>query len=70
MNKMPQLSLFGFVLYDAEPFKSRGYTDSDPQFDPTLAATPPKSWKRKQWLDKNAVPFLINRYNGTLVRGE
>src|SRR5205823_1114142 len=32
-NKPPQ-SLFGFVLFDAEPFRTLGFTDSDPEFDP------------------------------------
>ncbi|QOV91772.1 hypothetical protein [Humisphaera borealis] len=25
---------------------------------------------QKKWMDENAIPFLVNRYNGTLLRGE
>jgi len=70
MSKMPPLSLFGFVLYDAEPFKAQGFTDNDPQFDNTAGNYAAKEMDEEKWLDKNGVPVLINRYNGTLVRGE
>ena len=70
MQKKPPLSLFGFVLYDSEPFKSAGYNDVDPQFNPAAGSYSSKELAEESWLDNNAVPVLINRYNGTLVRGE
>jgi type II secretory pathway pseudopilin PulG len=70
MNKMPPLSLFGFVLYDGEMFKAQGFGVNDPQFDPAAGAYAGKEREEEVWLDKNSVPVLINRYNGTLVRGE
>lgn len=70
MNKKPPYSLFGFVLYDAEPFRSLGYTDNDPQFDSRAGNYSGKELEEETWLDKNASPVLINRYNGTLIRGE
>lgn len=70
MNNRPPYSLFGFVLYDAEPFRSLGYTDNDPQFDPSAGSYAGQEKSEEDWLDKNASPVLINRYNGTLIRGE
>ena len=70
---------FGFVLFDEEPFKNKFGTaddpfgDKDPQIDRSsnsgreLGTTPDTE---EGWLDQNATPILINRYNGTLIRGE
>jgi prepilin-type N-terminal cleavage/methylation domain-containing protein len=70
-NNLPAQSMLGFVLYDAETFRSLGYTNSDTQFD--YSPTRP-NWTderaEEDWLDKNAAPVLINRYNGSLIRGE
>ena len=68
---------FGFVLYDEEPFKNLfgttddPYGDQDPQLNRggNVTATSPEG-REEAWLDQNAVPVLINRYNGTLIRGE
>jgi type II secretory pathway pseudopilin PulG len=80
----PQAKL-GFVLFDAEEFNnlfgsSRATaknTDTDTQVSGTMingtfAGTPtaPEEREEEEWLDNNAVPLLVNRYNGTLVRGE
>jgi len=70
MSKKPPQSLFGFVLYDAEPFRTLGFTDSDPEFDPSAGSYAGREKDEEAWLDKNGIPVLINRYNGTLVRGE
>ena len=24
----------------------------------------------EDWIDKNSIPLIVNRYNGTLIRGE
>ena len=75
LNGQPPQSLFGFVLYDAEPFRNAAYSDGDPQFDRSDPAVGSyggggKETGEEDWLDKNAAPVLINRYNGTLIRGE
>ena len=49
------LSQFGFILYDLP-----GYTDQS-----AVSATAGSTW-----LASNAVAFLVNRYNGTLMRSE
>jgi len=59
-------SQFGFVLYDEDTFKNAGGTDEDPQ----LGVANTSEVGEENWLDTNATPVLINRYNGTLVRGE
>ena len=85
MTRMPALSLFGFVLYDAELFRSAGRTAAkpgrpqgeaftstpgDPQYDPRAGTYAGNERFEEVWLDENALPVIINRYNGTLVRGE
>lgn len=74
-NDPPPTSLFGFVLYDAETF---GGAVPEPGDDRGLAGDPQPTGgnydqdekDEEAWLDQNAVPILINRYNGTLIRGE
>ncbi len=61
------------------------FTDGDPGMDPAVAGyggygvpnSPTKGinngtgeGSEEGWLDVNATPILINRYNGTLIRGE
>lgn len=70
----PPRSQLGFVLYDAETFRNLDFTDGDPQLgDPNVgnyAGSGSREAKEEQWLDQNATPVLVNRYNGTLMRGE
>lgn len=49
------LANIGFVLYDKPGF-------ADQEARPSL--------EQNQWLLDNAVPILVNRYNGTLMRGQ
>ena len=70
LNNTPPLSLFGFVLYDGEMFKSVGFNPDDPQFNNAVGSYNPEELKEEDWIDRNALPVLVNRYNGTLVRGE
>jgi prepilin-type N-terminal cleavage/methylation domain-containing protein len=76
-------SQFGVALYDKEAFLGAGYTDGDWLFDPNnnsgkqFFAFPPKfpnAWAQESpeenWLDQNSVPLLINRYDGTVIKGE
>jgi len=68
---------FGFVLYDEESFRNLFSTPNDPygEHDPQftgggqVGASSPEG-KEEKWLDDNALPVLINRYNGTLIRGQ
>ena len=69
-NQPPQ-SLFGFVLYDAESFAGQGTDAGDPQFGGATGNNyAGNEVNEEHWLDQNAAPVLINRYNGTLIRGE
>jgi prepilin-type N-terminal cleavage/methylation domain-containing protein len=65
-------SHIGFVLFESEPyFNQFGGAETalpDPQVTGGTYALDEQN--EEQWLDQNAVPFLINRYNGTLIRGE
>jgi type II secretory pathway pseudopilin PulG len=71
-------SQFGFVLFDQEAFRNQfgtdtdPYGDEDPQMQGSGGQITPGSpeGKEEAWLDQNATPILINRYNGTLIRGE
>lgn len=59
-SSKPEASEAAFVLYDRANFADQGAPLSDVEFaDP-----------QKDWLDKNAVAIVVNRYNGTLIRGE
>lgn len=55
-------SQFGFVAYDRESFHNLGYTDIAENSGTEVAA--------QQWLDTNSTPFVINRFNATLIKGE
>jgi Tfp pilus assembly protein FimT len=67
-------SSFGLVLYDRDAFANQNFPTEDPMFDDgtygSVGATPPSEADAEAWLDANATPLLINRYTGTLVRGE
>jgi type II secretory pathway pseudopilin PulG len=69
-NAFAPRSQFGFILYDAEPFRGQGFTDNDPQLDPAAGTYGTAEQNEEKWIDQNGIPVLINRYNGTLVRGE
>ena len=72
----PLPSSVGLVVYDRDAYATQGF----PMKDPTFVSgddynTPPANVARSEsdaeaWLDANATPLLLNRYNGTLVRGE
>ena len=49
------VSQIGVILFDSETFANQVFADQ--------GAT-------DNWLDANAAPVMINRYNGTLVKGE
>lgn len=69
-----QSTQIGFVLFDADPYLSQfgGMVAWQDQYDnpPTVAFYNANEKPKEDWLDANATPFLINRYNGTLLKGE
>ena len=75
-DPLPLRSQFGFVAYDAEAFANSttsggtAFTAGDPQLEATPGDYDPDELEEERWIDDNAVPELVNRNNGTLVRGE
>jgi prepilin-type N-terminal cleavage/methylation domain-containing protein len=67
-----QSSQVGFILFDEPTFAAQGLTDADPAVDSSLTAyaNGGPEYLEEGWIDGNGVPFLVNRYNGTLMRGE
>ncbi len=64
-------SAFGLILFDLEAFLNNG-DHEDPQvaIGTNNYAGANGDIGEETWLDQNSVPLMINRYNGTLVRGE
>lgn len=78
-------SQFGLVLYDRQTFLAQSsgasnFTEVDfilkGFFDPAIypASSFPTAFPDEQteeaWIDANSLPLLINRYNGSLIKGE
>lgn len=61
-------SQIGLVAFDKSAFANNGGTDDDPQIQGLGYSTSEKD--EETWIDNNALPLIINRYNGTLIRGE
>jgi len=66
----PVRSQVGFVLYDKSAFESQQFTTDDPQLADRVYITDPTEPGEETWLDENSTFYLVNRYNGTLVKGE
>jgi prepilin-type N-terminal cleavage/methylation domain-containing protein len=70
----PPRSQFGLVVFDLPTFENKSLSRGDPQIDATIpvysATAGNAEYGEESWLDGNATPVLINRYNGTLVKGE
>lgn len=63
----------GLVLFPAEPFFGQFSGDTalpDWQTGNTGAITGSDENEEERWIGPNAIPLLVNRYNGTLLRGE
>lgn len=71
----------GFVLFDYDAFTSTNPktgapgVDTDTEISGTSGTGAngnydPEEKSEETWLDQNATPVLVNRYNGTLVRSE
>ena len=83
-NPIPRLvSQFGVVLYDRQTFLAQGATSTEGDFifprtyfDTTVypANRFPTSigneTTEETWLDHNSLPLLINRYDGSIIKGE
>ncbi len=67
-NNFPIRSQFGLVMFEKDLYASRGFPETDSIVDASNYAT--NEGPEEQWLDDNATPILINRYTGTLVKGE
>lgn len=63
----PMRSAYGLILHDREGFMNNWDLD-DPQCNG--AAYDAAELAEESWLDQNGTPLMVNRYNGTLVRGE
>jgi hypothetical protein len=68
------------IVFNAEAFNGQGFTEEDTQvggsgFPNSKGAALPgygggPEQKEEDWLDQNSIPLMVNRYNGTLIRGE
>jgi hypothetical protein len=65
----PLYSQLGVVLYDEENYRTAGGTPTDPTND-NVTYTNTSEPAEEAWIDQNALSLMVNRYNGTLVRGE
>jgi prepilin-type N-terminal cleavage/methylation domain-containing protein len=61
-------SQLGLVMFEQDLFASQAGTPIDPRIVGTLYG--PDEQREEQWLDSSSTPLLINRYTGTLVKGE
>ena len=73
-NKPPIRSQFGLIAYDLvefnNAFPSVNLRERDPQMVGGTGTTYVQSEKAEEdWLDEHAIPLLVNRYNGTIMRG-
>jgi hypothetical protein len=66
----PLYSQMGVVLYDEQQFRTAGGSQDDPTNDNQNVAANGPEWNEELWLDANSLSLMVNRYNGTLVRGE
>ena len=61
-------SQFGLVVFQRNQFTGQGFTAGDPIY--SRSSYDQNQATQEKWLDDNATPLLINRYTGTLIRGE
>lgn len=72
----PVYSAFGFVLFDRAQYSAlfRNVTNLDAhhedlQLSPK-SGTPAAEAAEERWIDENAIQVMVNRYNGSLTRGQ
>jgi prepilin-type N-terminal cleavage/methylation domain-containing protein len=78
-------SQFGIAIYDRQQFLAKSGANANPTdmdfifgsgfFDPTIyPASRFSAWNdenaEETWLDNNSLPLFVDRYNGTLIKGE
>ena len=68
-------SQFGLALYQRQALENQSSYSRDDYsvrvYNQTLTSyTSTGEGAEEDWLDKNAIPLMVNRYNGTLIRGE
>ena len=66
----PPRSQFGLVMYQLDDFTNNGGSQEDPTISGQPYTLNGPEYNEEVWLDNNATPLMINRYNGTLVKGE
>jgi prepilin-type N-terminal cleavage/methylation domain-containing protein len=69
----PLFTHIGIMLYEREAFSNvQNSSEADIRFDIGTAASPVAAdeTNEEQWLADNGLLLMINRYNGTLIRGE
>jgi prepilin-type N-terminal cleavage/methylation domain-containing protein len=67
------LSQVGLVVYQKDAFVAQNFPTSDPMYNTSinyLSGSTPSQLTEETWLDTNAAPILINRYTGTVIKGE
>jgi prepilin-type N-terminal cleavage/methylation domain-containing protein len=63
-------SAMGFVIFDSEAFKNAGGAADDDQIKLNGSTYNQSEKDEEAWLDDNGKSLLINRYNGSLIKGE
>jgi hypothetical protein len=73
-------SQLGIVIFDYDAFKAQGFSDVDADINAqsyssgNMTVGPIVQQQSEQleetWIDSNSTPVLINRFNGTLIKGE
>ena len=62
-------SQVGFVLFEDDGFKGAGGTDEDYRGgSTTVTSYSGDEAKEESWIDSNGQQFLVNRFNGSLIR--
>jgi len=81
-NQTGVASQYGVVVFQQEAYLGQRsptqpealYTDPTPALPstplPSYSTGSPTQLTEENWLDQNATPLLIDRYTGTLIRGE
>jgi hypothetical protein len=63
-------SQLGFCLFQSDPYLNLPHPTGFDAWEDETTAYSTNEKPKEDWLDANATPFLINRYNGTLIKGE
>ena len=72
---IPIFSQLGVILYDEANFRNNaggarpGYPN-DPLTDGLVMTTGSPAQIEETWLDSNCLSLMVNRYDGSLIRGE